>query len=204
MTASLKRVRAALHKPANATALVIYVRLVIEKMTNNSWFPQAFPPLGKVEAAAQALYDAQTNAQSGAKGLANERNAARATLVNLLEQLRAYVEGIANENLEYAVSIIESAAMDAVLPRLPNLPPFRVTLEGSNVKLACKAGPKGCTYKWQMSTDGGETWVDLPATKQASTTVRNLVPGKTYWFRHAILLKTGLGEWSEKKYVVVP
>ena len=32
MTASMKRVRAALHKPANASALVIYARLIIEKM----------------------------------------------------------------------------------------------------------------------------------------------------------------------------
>jgi hypothetical protein len=206
----MKRVRAALHKPANASALVIYAGLIIRKMTNNPWFPQPFPPLAKVEAAAQALDVAQTTAQVGAKGLADKRNAARATLSNLLEQLRAYVEGVANENLESAVSIIESAAMNAVLPRYPELAPFRVKLGKlpRTVDLACKAGPKGCGYLWQMSTDGGETWTDLPQTKQARTTVPGLVPGKTYWFRHRLLLRAGgqtsrSTDWSDKISIVV-
>lgn len=204
MTASMRRVRAALHKPANASALVIYVHLILEKMTNNPWFPQPFPPLQKVEAAAKALHVAQTNVQTNTKGLANERNAARAKLSNLLEQLRVYVEGVANENPESAVSIIESAAMDAVVRSLPNLEPFRVTFDEKTrtARLACKAGPKGCTYYWQMSTDDGETWVDLPPTKQASTTVHDLVPGQTYWFRYRILRRDGLDDWSDKIYVV--
>jgi len=209
MTASLKRVRAALHKPTNASQLVIYTGLVIEKMTNNPWFPQPFPPLARVQAAAQALDVAQTNTLIGAKGLADKRNAARAKLSNLLEQLRAYVEGVANENLEFARSIIESAAMDAVMPRYPQLAPFRVNLgkEPHAADLACKAGPKGCGYCWQMSTDGGETWTDLPSTKQARTTVPDLVPGKTYWFRHRLLVRAGgqtsrYTDWSDKISIV--
>ena len=209
MTASMKRVRAALHKPANAMALVIYARLIIQKMTESPWFPQPFPPLAKVEAAAQALDVAQTNAQIGARGLADRRNAARATLSNLLEQLRAYVEGVANENLESAASIIESAAMDAVMPSYPDLAPFRVKLGrvSRTVDLACKAGPKGCGYLWQMSTDGGETWTDRPQTKQAKTTVPDLVPGKTYWFRYRLLVRAGgqtsrHTDWSDKISIV--
>jgi hypothetical protein len=210
MTASMKRVRAALHKPTNASALVIYVGLVIEKMTNSPWFPQPFPPLAKVQAAAKALDVAQTNTLTGAKGLADKRNAERATLSNLLEQLRVYVEGIANENLESACAIIESAGMDAVMPGYPELAPFRVQLGKAprTVKLACKAGPKGCGYLWQMSTDGGQTWTDLPQTKQASTTVSDLVPGETYWFRHRLLIRaggqtSGHTDWSDKISIVV-
>jgi hypothetical protein len=200
----MKRVRAALHKPTNAKALVIYVGLIIEKMTNNPWFPQPFPSLAKVQTAAKALDVAQTNAQMRTKGLADERNAARKTLSNLLEQLRAYVEGVANENPESARAIIESAAMDAVMPRYPELAPFRVRLKAPRtVHLACKAGHKGCHYYWQMSTDGGETWTDLPSTTQASTTVPRLVPGKTYWFRHRLLLRTGYTDWSDKISIVV-
>jgi hypothetical protein len=205
MTASMKRARAALHKPENASALVIYVGLILEKMTNNPWFPQPFPPLAKVQAAAQALDVAQTNAQVGAKGLADKRNAARATLSNLLEQLRVYVEGIANENPESARTIIESATMDAVIPSYPDLAPFRVRLGKARrtVILACKAGHKGCRYEWQMSTDGGETWTGLPSTTQASTTVSGLVPGTTYGFRHRLLLRTGHTDWSDKISIVV-
>lgn len=210
MTASMRRVRAALHKPTNAAALVIYVMLIIEKMTNNSWFTQTHPPLEKVKAAAQALDAAQVEAQFKARGSANTRNAALATLSNLLEQLRAYVEGVANENPEFAVSIIESAGMDAVMPRYPNLAPFRAKggKAPHSVDLACKAGPKGCGYYWQISTDGGKTWTDLPSTRKARTTVPNLVPGETYWFRYRLLLRAGgqtsrQTDWSEKIYIVV-
>jgi hypothetical protein len=209
MTASMRRVRAALHKPTNAEALVIYVMHIIEKMTNNPWFPQPYPPLTKVQAAAQVLHRAQVNVQSRTRGLAEERNAALGTLSNLLEQLRVYVEGVANENLEFAQSIIESAGMDAVMPSYPQLAPFRVKLGKlpRTVDLACKAGPKGCGYDWQMSTDGGETWTNLPSTRQARTTVPGLVPGKTYWFRHRLLVRAGgqtsrNTDWSDKISIV--
>lgn len=100
MTASMKRVRAAIDYPPNAEALVIKTRLIVEKISSNPWFPQPFPPLAKVDAAAQTLHEAQTATLMRTKGLATKRNAARAVLVNLLEQLKKYVEGIANENLE--------------------------------------------------------------------------------------------------------
>jgi len=51
----MKRARRGRGEPANATALVIYTRLVVEKMTNNAWFPQPFPPLAKVLGAVYLL-----------------------------------------------------------------------------------------------------------------------------------------------------
>jgi hypothetical protein len=198
MTASLQRIRVALHKPANASALVVKARFVVGRMTNNPWFPQPVPPLAKVLAAAQALDEAQTKSQSGAKGLADARNAKRRVLDNLLDRLRAYVEGVANDDPEQGPAIVESAGMDLVTRSHPQRPAFGATWGdvSGTVKLRVKAGPKGSRYEWQMSTDAGETWIDLPSTMQARTLVAGLEPGKTYWFRHRILTRKGQGDWS--------
>jgi hypothetical protein len=47
-----------------------------------------------------------------------------------------------------------------------------------------------------MSTDGGRTWVDLPLTTKASTTIAGLTPGSTVTLRHRVLTKTGMGDWD--------
>jgi hypothetical protein len=205
MTASLRRVRTALHKPANAMGLVLYTRAIVDKMTGNPWFPVPFPPLAKIVAAMNVLHDTEVAAQTRTRGLPEKRNAARGVLVNLLEQLRAYVEGVANENPDEAQSIIESAAMDMVAQRLPRIVPFRVRqgrVSGS-VRLDVKAGPKGSAYDFQMSADGGKTWSDLPSRMQANTTVSGLTPGATYFFRYRILTRKGRGDWSDAISIVV-
>ena len=139
------------------------------------------------------------------RGLATKRDAARAVLIGLLKQLAAYVEGIANENGENAASIVESAGMSVVVHGHARREPFDVWPDEHSgvIHLRCKAGPKGCTYYWQISTDEGQTWKDLPPTKQCETSVADLTPGKTYWFRYAILGRRGMGNWSDKKSIVV-
>jgi len=204
MSVSANRVLVALHLPENAEALVLKTRAIVDKMTGNSWFPQPSPTLAKVLAAAEALHDAQIGALRRTKGLPQKRNEARAALVNLLKQLKAYVEGVANDSPEHAVSIIESAGLDAVLPTHAEKAPFAVEpyLVSGQVLLRVKAGPKGCTYYFQRSTDGGETWEDLEPTKKAETIASGLVPGKTYWFRFRILGRRGFGDWSDKLSIV--
>lgn len=104
------------------------------------------------------------------------------------------------------MSIIESAGMEAVLPSHAEIAPFSVR-PGKlprSVILRAKAGPKGTRYDWHKSTDGGETWVDLGGTTQATKTVPDLEPGKTYWFRVRLLKpRLGFTDWSDKISIVV-
>jgi hypothetical protein len=187
-------------------ALVTYTRLIVDRVTGNPWFPSPFPPLAKVVAAAKALNDAETAVLTRTRGLAVKRDEARAVLVSLLEQLRAYVEGIANENPEQAQAIIEGAAMDMVTSHRRGVLPFRVKpgRTSGSARIDVKAGPKGSSYRFQKSADGGKTWVDLPATMQANTTVPDLVPGATYLFRYRVVRRKGQGDWSEPLSFVVP
>jgi hypothetical protein len=205
MTVSMKRVLVGLHQPANAAALVVYASSIIERMTNNRWFSEPVPSLARVRSATKALDDAETKALTLARGLKEKRNRARAALVSLLKQLKAYVETVANDNPDNAVSVIESSGMHVVTPTHPVKAPFAVRhgKVSGQVRLDLKADHKGSSYNWQMSTDGGETWIDLPKTAQAHTLVSGLVPGKTYWFRARILTRRGLGDWTDKLSIIV-
>jgi hypothetical protein len=51
-------------------------------------------------------------------------------------------------------------------------------------------------YKWQYSLDQ-TTWIDLPDTLQAKTTVSGLPENTTVFFRLQCLTKDGLGDFSD-------
>jgi hypothetical protein len=66
-----------------------------------------------------------------------------------------------------------------------------------SVRLVVKAVAKVASYQWQLSKDAGKTWLDLPKTLQAKTTVTQLTPGMTYGFRFRALTRRGVGDWCE-------
>jgi hypothetical protein len=205
MTKRLNIVRVALNRPRNPAALVIFATAIVQKMTGNAWFPQPTPSLTKVRAAIKTLDVAHTNAQTGTKGLVTKRDEVCAALVNVLNQLKTYVQAVANENPEQAHSIIETAGMSVASPATPVKLPFDVRADklSGSVLLAVIAAAKMATYYWQMSTDACQTWKDLGPTKQAKKKVPDLVPQKTYWFRYRVLTRRGLSDWSEALSFIV-
>jgi hypothetical protein len=65
------------------------------------------------------------------------------------------------------------------------------------VKLIAKAIQGARAYEWQYSVDGGVTWINLPTTAQANTTVSGLKPGVVTHFRFRVLTKDGLSDWGD-------
>ena len=67
---------------------------------------------------------------------------------------------------------------------------------------SARAGP---VYEWQYSVDGsaaggtahGKTWIDLPPTTGAQTSIHNLTPGCAVSFRHCVLTKAGVSDWGD-------
>ncbi len=51
------------------------------------------------------------------------------------------------------------------------------------MKLMAKAVRRGAAYQWEMSADGGVTWVSIGITTIADTKVPGLTRGATYMFR---------------------
>jgi hypothetical protein len=203
---TIRKATAILGIPKKVADFIIYVNNIVQKMTNNGNFPSPLPALAVILAALNDLHAAETAALSRGKGAAAVRNAKLALLISLIQQLRAYVQSVADATPENGTAIIESAgfAVRKVSPRGKRA--FTVKqgpVAGSAIVTAVNAGPRS-SYEWQYSTDGGKTWLMAQATIQGKTTIAGLPSGTTVQFRYlAVTPKGGQGDWSQATALLV-
>jgi hypothetical protein len=196
---------AALNLPLQVTLLITFAKSVVDRMTGNAFFPAPYPALAVVTTAIGALQDAETAAVARTKGAASTRNEKRAVLVSLLQQLRMYVQSIADANPENGLSIVESAGMALKKPAVRK-PRVFAALPGATsgtVKIVAPSAGHRASYEWQYSLDGGKTWVDIAPTLQAKTSLSGLTSGTPLEFRYRWVLKTGASDWSVPVTVTV-
>jgi len=191
--------------PKAPVSLAAFCTGVVTNMSGNPLFPAPVPTLAEVTQAINDLTAAEPAAQSRVKGAVTTRNEKQTALVATMQKLKAYVQGVADANVENGASIIEKAGLG--VRKAPARPPrvFEATpgaVSGS-VKLVTKsAGPRS-SYEWQYSIDGGKTWVIAPASIQARTTVTGLTPGVMAQFRYRPVTKAGEGDWSQTVVLLV-
>jgi hypothetical protein len=145
----------------------------------------------------QRHVDAYATATADAKAkrpdAVTTRTACRAKLMEDLHHLRdavqAVVETIANP--ADAAAFIEAMGFKVRRRGVITKLPLRATHGGlsGTVLLKAKAVAEVATYYWQYSLDQ-ETWVDAGDTLTASTLVRGLTPGQTYYFRFRARART--------------
>ncbi len=190
---------ASLKLPKPIGALITLATGIVTAMTGNPAFPSPIPALALVTAAIAALQFAETTAHTRAKGTAAARNAKRAALVDLLEQLKAYVQAQANATPDNGAAIIQSAGFAVRKSPIHGARTFTAKpgpVSGS-VKLYTRSVGNRSAYLWEYSTDGAKTWVAAPVTVQARTTIMGLPVGTTVLFRVQTVSKTGEGDWSQ-------
>ncbi|HEX8792060.1 MAG TPA: hypothetical protein VF765_13990 [Polyangiaceae bacterium] len=90
-------------------ALITYAQSVVTAMTGNPSFPSPVPALALVTAGMTALHDAESAALARTKGAVAARNDKRLALVTLLQEVRNYVQSVADTDLETAATVIQSA-----------------------------------------------------------------------------------------------
>lgn len=196
---SVHRSVAVLKLPTVVAALIAYAQSIVTAMTNNSRLPSPTPALTLIAAAIAALQSAQSAALARTIGAVTARNDKKAALVALLQQLRMYVQNVADSDPENSAAIIQSAGI-AVKKTAVRKPRVFDAVQGAvsgTVKLVVPAASNRSAYDWQYSTDGGKTWLLLPSTMQAKTSVTGLAAGSTVQFRYRALTKTGEGDWSQ-------
>jgi hypothetical protein len=184
--------------PRPAPALITFARAIVTAMTGNASFPKPTPTLPEVTTAINDLETAETAAQARTHGAATTRDQKRVALVALLEQLKAYIQQVADADRENGAGIIQSATLNVRKVPTRTKRVFAVTLgtlEGS-IKLVTASAGHRASYEWEWSSDGGKTWQLLPATLQTKTTMTGVQPG-TYSFRYRAIIKTGAADWSQ-------
>jgi hypothetical protein len=187
-----------LRLPTQVNALVPYAQSIVKKMTGNPAYPDPVPALATIATAISELQAADIAALTRAKGTAIVRSEKRTTLVQLLVQLKAYIQAQADANAETAASIIESAGVGLRKASTHHARVFAAKagpLSGTADLVAASAADRA-SYEWGYSADAGKTWLLLPPTLQAKTTVSGLQAGTTVQFRYRAVTKAGATDWS--------
>ena len=122
----------------------------------------------------------------------------QAALVALLQELKAYIQKTADADVDNGSAIIQSAGV-SVKKTPVRKPRVFAAVQGAvsgMAKLVTASAGHRSSYEWEYSIDGGKTWVAVPATLQAKTSVTGLTSGTTVQFRYLAVTKTGQGDWS--------
>jgi hypothetical protein len=199
ITKPTTRAIVALHLPAKVPALITYAQGIVKAMTGSASFPNPAPTLAVVTAAIADLVSAETAALARTKGAVTTRNEKKTALVVVLQELRTSIQSSADANATNAVSIIQSAGVTVrkTPVRLPQVFSAKPGPVSGVVHVYAALAGRRAGYEWQYSIDGGKTWVMLPTTLQAKTSVTGLVPGSTVQLKYRPVTKTGEGDWSQ-------
>jgi hypothetical protein len=153
------------------------------------------------------LDKAETVAATKAIGSASARDVQRNILIGMMESAMTLVQAIADSaaSMAQAVATIEAAGLvvaivpqhtKAILTVKQGPQPGSVVLYANATALGA-ANKKKTFFTWQSTADG-KTYVTLPSTPKATTSVSNLTPLTTYGFRVCVTNSSGIaGEWSQ-------
>jgi hypothetical protein len=198
-TKSVHRSLAILKLPKVVAQIITFAQAVVTAMTGNPKFPSPSPALSLVTAAIAALAAAESVALTRAKGAATTRNDKQAALVALLQQLRTYVQTVADADADNSANIIQSAGF-AVKKIAVHKPRTFEVVQGAvsgSAKIVCPTAGHRASYDWEYSTDGGKTWIALPSTLQAKTSITGVAQGSTVMVRFRAVTKAGVADWSQ-------
>jgi hypothetical protein len=185
--------------PQQKKALSPYGRHVVSCMTGNAKVPSPNPPLSDITNAC-AAFDVSQAAMPGNKAATKRRDADWLALLLLLHHELDYVNSEAEQQTTpaEAEAVITGSGFSVRKGYARNKDTLaaKYGLASGDVKLDAKAVSPDASYYWQWSTDM-RSWVSLPETKKASTTVTGLTPATTYYFRFRALTRKGMSDWSQ-------
>jgi hypothetical protein len=196
---SAHRSIAVLKLPKVVAATITFAQSIVTAMTNNPKFPSPSPSLSTVTAAIAALAAAEAAALARAKGAVTARNDKKAALVALLQHLRTYIQTVADADAENSAAIIQSAGYSVKKTPVHKPRIFSVTqgAVSGTAKVVAPTAAARASYDWEYSTDGGKTWIALPSSLRAATSITGLAQGSTVMVRYRTVTKAGVADWSQ-------
>ncbi len=180
--------------------LNIYARAVYGALLDNPNFPDPIPPLSTFAEHIAESEDAETKVATRAKGAASFRNGKKKKVMEDLNQYRAYVQRVVDNDTPPAAAtgLIESAFMSVKkVPKrqTPELSVKNAEVSGK-VKLAAKVAGTPAVYSFEYSVDQS-SWTPLPNTMRSRTEVSGLTSACTYYFRFRTFTRDGQQDYSQ-------
>jgi hypothetical protein len=199
-TKASRTIRVILKMPVKVADYIVRAQTIHDSMAANSkTFPSPSPALTVLAADIANLVTKEAAAKLRGSGAVADRDAAKKVVSDDLSNERAYVEQLVNADPTNAAIIAQDAGMQLRKVPTRNKPDLALSkgLVSGTVKAVAKATKGAKANEWQYSLDGGKTWIDLPPTTKASTTIQNLTPGVSVSIRKRVLTKAGQSDWGQ-------
>ncbi len=171
-------------------------------------FPAPNPPLPVFSAQIVSTDKAQVAAVQGGKGMAAARDVQLGLMLGMMDSELVYMQSIADAaGPDEAVSILHAGGVEIagiaqhtkpILTVTQAQPSGPVVLEANASALLGADIHRKHFFSWECTMDGGKTFVAMPSTPGATTSMTGLTPLTTVGFRVAVTTtKSGMGPWSQ-------
>jgi hypothetical protein len=183
-----KRAIAVFRAPKPIDKLIFKVRaLIINLLLNPGYFAAIVPLPATVTGNVDTLETKQGRVVAKIVGAASLRNIILALVKTNINDLVAAVQSLADNsaNLATAIAIIQAAGLEVKVNGVRVKAPFSAKCRAgfSGVAFLVMKAVHLASYDWQVSYDKGMTWVPLPGSRNASTTLEGLTLGAQLMFR---------------------
>jgi hypothetical protein len=174
---------------------------------NATLFPSPNPALAVFSNQVTATDKAQVIAVKGGKGMAAARDVELGLLLGMMTSELVYIQSIADAgNPDEGISTLHAGGVEVAAFAQHDKAILAVTagpVSGAVVLVANASALLGGNYRrkhffvWEYTTDG-KTFLGIPSTTEATTTLAGLTPLTTVGFRVAVTTAKGVtGAWSQ-------
>lgn len=176
-------------------------------MTGNTNYTTPSPTLAVYNAAITAYENALGNVQNGSITDTSIKDAARASLENLMQALGLYVQLNCANDLTKAQSSgfdVHAAPVAAALPAVPVNVTGEWGAHTGEIIISCDANKDADFYccRYSLSTTA-PVWITLMAQKNRKFTLTGLAHGKDILISLCALNAAGNSDWSDAVTVLV-
>jgi len=190
--------RVALNIPENPAQFCSYGQHKIECFTGNTDLSKPNPTIADVTSHFAALATADGQATNNEPGAIELRDQCYETCENDMEQWALYARTTALQNPARGAQILQSSGFDEKKPSGRRKGDFEVTFPSVGVAHAyIKAVARGASYEWQISLDGGVTYVAAGTTTRADQLFTGLKKGTDYYVRWKTTVGRTMTDWSQ-------
>ncbi|MEI2746771.1 MAG: fibronectin type III domain-containing protein [Ottowia sp.] len=189
------------NSPRAHDAFITFVKLIVDCVTGNANYPNPTPSAASLADQANDLALANAKAKGGGPGVVADRNFKRKKLEADIDHFVDYLKGLILATATDPAAAIKLILGAGLSVRKNGFSP-KAALAAKNrgiageVVVTARAVAGAVLYFWEHSLDG-VTWISVPETTHAKTTIAGLTAGQMYHFRVRVHTAKGKGEYSD-------
>lgn len=183
--------------------IVVFANHILSLMTGNANFTSPFPALSILSTAINNLNAALTAQQKGNKASTQNVRNAKYQVQRVLKAMAAYVEFTCNDNASVALTSGFSLSTHTNNTKAPLTPIHGINSGQIDLRAKAVADAGSYIYQYTQTPLAPASWITAATVKQAKHSITGLTPGVMYYFRVAVVTKTGQQPWSNAVNIMV-